>query len=1064
MTWDMSVTSVTLTGTASSKVSATLMSYEDGDKTAVLDVTTDFAVGDQIIIDGLRFTSFTAPSAADNLELEVNNDDVVSATDDKTITITVTLVAYYAMDEILWNGTADEVQDGSGNANHGVRLGTAQTVDPIPPTPPVTCRAGNIPLNLTDTVVDAVATPLDVDADIGDSGTIDFWYKANTAWNDGETRTLFDGTRDTGGGDSDFFLVKEGNGRLRFELERGNGGTIRVTTSTLSFPANEWHHVGVTWAFPIGRVRIYLDGSLAAERTGDNIVILDHDTLYIGDNRTDTNGRTRNSANGVIDEVYIHSVEGDAALIAADMNRTHACPGVLSHFAVVHDGLGINCQAEPVTIVAHDTLENPLVIGTTVPVVVTLTTSTNNGDWVSVISGNGVLTNFGNGQATYTFINESTVILDFKDTFVETVNINVSGGGAAESALEDPDLVFDRAGFNFLANGVKNTIGLQIAGKPSNFAPGAQVLELQAVRTNDDTGACEAALVGANTIDLAFECENPASCTARQVNINGTDIAGNNAGASPLSYTGVSLDFGDATDSTATFDMSYPDAGRIQLHARYNIPLEGGAPSGNLMLGASNEFVVRPFAFHITVPGNPVATNPTDPVFTSAGSDFTSSVRAVLWELADDTNNDGIADGHNDTVPSNNADLSLNLAALNYGQEIAVEQVSLGAQLDQPAGGTNPGLAGGTTITTFASGSGSSATTRYDEVGIIEINAAVADADYLGIGGAATANIAGRSGYVGRFIPDRFQVTANAPAFRDATAPWTCNFTYLEQEFGYQTDPVLTITALNTLGAVTQNYGGAFWKLTSQLTNRTYSDAAGTGSSLNWSTNGGPAVRAGEGDLDGIFTLTVSGDQLNYTKPASPEAPFDALVDINIPVGDLTDVPDGVCYDVDDNGVCDSFQISGITGTQLRFGRLVIQNAYGSELLALPAPMFSEYFQGTGTGFIVNGDDNCTSFAAADITLTNYQRNLDAGETAASISGSFVAGRSNLQLTKPAGGDGVYDGSVDVTVDLSTTGTNHPHLQFDWDGDGNHDNDPLGRATFGIYKGNTRHIYLRELY
>jgi len=50
-------------------------------------VTADFAAGDQITVADLGFTGFTDTSPADNLELEINDDDVVSATDDKTITV-----------------------------------------------------------------------------------------------------------------------------------------------------------------------------------------------------------------------------------------------------------------------------------------------------------------------------------------------------------------------------------------------------------------------------------------------------------------------------------------------------------------------------------------------------------------------------------------------------------------------------------------------------------------------------------------------------------------------------------------------------------------------------------------------------------------------------------------------------------------------------------------------------------------------------------------------------------------------------------------------------------------
>jgi len=87
MTWDTSITSVTIGGAAAGKVSGTLLAYEDGNRTLVLDVTSNFVAGDQITVSDPNFTNFSAPSAADNLELEVNNDNVVTDTDAKTITV-----------------------------------------------------------------------------------------------------------------------------------------------------------------------------------------------------------------------------------------------------------------------------------------------------------------------------------------------------------------------------------------------------------------------------------------------------------------------------------------------------------------------------------------------------------------------------------------------------------------------------------------------------------------------------------------------------------------------------------------------------------------------------------------------------------------------------------------------------------------------------------------------------------------------------------------------------------------------------------------------------------------
>src|SRR5207247_3057930 len=71
MTWNTALTTATLTGGAASKLSPTV-SYEDGGKTLVLNVTSNFAGSDQFVVSGLQYTSFTAPSAAASLQLVIS--------------------------------------------------------------------------------------------------------------------------------------------------------------------------------------------------------------------------------------------------------------------------------------------------------------------------------------------------------------------------------------------------------------------------------------------------------------------------------------------------------------------------------------------------------------------------------------------------------------------------------------------------------------------------------------------------------------------------------------------------------------------------------------------------------------------------------------------------------------------------------------------------------------------------------------------------------------------------------------------------------------------------------
>jgi hypothetical protein len=87
MTWDATDTEATISGTGASKVSDTV-TYEDGNATLVIDVTSDFAVEESITVSDLKFANFTAASATDNLELDIDNDSNADATDSSTIRIT----------------------------------------------------------------------------------------------------------------------------------------------------------------------------------------------------------------------------------------------------------------------------------------------------------------------------------------------------------------------------------------------------------------------------------------------------------------------------------------------------------------------------------------------------------------------------------------------------------------------------------------------------------------------------------------------------------------------------------------------------------------------------------------------------------------------------------------------------------------------------------------------------------------------------------------------------------------------------------------------------------------
>ena len=315
-------------------------------------------------------------------------------------------------------------------------------------------------------------------------------------------------------------------------------------------------------------------------------------------------------------------------------------------------------------------------------------------------------------------------------------------------------------------------------------------------------------------------------------------------------------------------------------------------------------------------------------------------------------------------------------------------------------------------------------------------------------GNAAVSQITGSSGF-GRFIPARFAVTGNTPTFANA-----CNssFTYLGQAFPYLVDPVWTLSALNQSGAVTLNYGGDYWNLGSNLSGRSYTSQVTTASTLSVSS-AGMVNWSGTADADGIGEVALQDEELTYSRPADPEAPFLADIDLDLSAGDLTDA-DGVCHDPDTDGACDGFSMASISGGEFRYGRMLLQNTFGPETRPQTVPLRTEYFN--GQGFVINTEDICTEAILANLQLDDGEADdLDASEVAAidadTSDNSLSGGVDNdLTLSPPVSGD---SGSIGLTYDLDAAG-------LGWLKPGG--NNPTANATFGIFRGNERMIYMRE--
>jgi MSHA biogenesis protein MshQ len=392
------------------------------------------------------------------------------------------------------------------------------------------------------------------------------------------------------------------------------------------------------------------------------------------------------------------------------------------------------------------------------------------------------------------------------------------------------------------------------------------------------------------------------------------------------------------------------------------------------------------------------------------------------------------------------------------------------AVLSTCAGGApcTAGVGALTIDTTHASGQLTANAVAYSEVGSFALQ--LVDSVFASIDAADGSTLAERTIQssvinVGRFVPDHFVVSLNAPRFQAACAAGS--FTYVGQAFGYSAAPVITVTAKDANNNTTTFYDGAWWRVSNAtVTGKTY--AAVTGALDTSGISGVDPAIAPSGV--GVGTLTFSsGTGLLFSRTAIAD-PFDANISLSINVIDA----DGIVASANPVVFGAGGGIPFDSGASMRYGRIRVGTAVGSELVDLPVAMTAEYYAGANAGFISNGVDLCTT--GVSIAFSGYTKNLGAGETCVRDSGSPggsgsgcaaaaavgqryneppVLGDFNLRLAAPGIGN---QGSVVITATVPTW------LRYDWNTATPGDENPSGQATFGIFGGESRQIYTRELY
>jgi len=698
----------------------------------------------------------------------------------------------------------------------------------------------------------------------------------------------------------------------------------------------------------------------------------------------------------------------------------------LDHFRITPATLSAStCLPNAITIIAEDSANNPVIDYINQ---IDITTSTNNGNW-SINNADNTLTpvvdNNDDGAVNYTFVitDAGEIVLDLSNTHAETLTITVSDPVAGISSTSVA-ITFSRNIFIITEDPI------QIAGRP-------QAMTI-AMWTDDTAGSGNCGIdsgYNSNTQILEASIDRAGVlATAADPSIGAVTIPDGPATAS------LTLDF-SLTPGQASFNLDTTDVGQ------YALTLEDTTLvySDTVITGTSAVLTVEPFGLAVTniVAGatvNPGANTPAGAIFTTAGLNFSATVASVLWDAADDTDNDGVLDTgvyyDNAVAPSYAWDTTLSVSPAGF----------------TPATGVPGTLNNGAILAAeFAVGSVTIIDLQYTEVGSFTLLTQAFD--FLG---DLAADIVGDPIIIGRFIPAFFQLmVTNNGALEN-----TCLvYTYIGEDFGYSTPPAFTVSAMNALAipTVTQNYRDGYVKLNaSSITVDVSTDTSVVGTDLmplNVSFTSAPMIFTANND--GTVDYTFGADNirygpdsvlLDYSKEANSEIiPF---------TGDL----DPVLTQVSDGEVTTAFAVAfDLIGNQLRFGRIRMNNVFGSELIDLAMPMFIEYLEPSGI-YVINTDDNCTTVADSDLVIID-NLSVPGSSTVTVTNPTAIGGDLGVTLTAPGAG---IDGDINVSPDLVLS--LDKWLRYDWNNTGQFDADPNATATFGIYSGNPVNIYIQQIY
>ncbi|MBF0220525.1 MAG: hypothetical protein HQL49_13505 [Gammaproteobacteria bacterium] len=455
----------------------------------------------------------------------------------------------------------------------------------------------------------------------------------------------------------------------------------------------------------------------------------------------------------------------------------------------------------------------------------------------------------------------------------------------------------------------------------------------------------------------------------------------------------------------ANVNFNYQDAGIIRIAATITITRHGESSS---YVVTSNDFLVKPAGLCLQSSDPNAACLSGDAScsrFIAAGTLFPLTLKAVSWQ----------SDSESGT------DLCDNPVTANF-----IGSVTLGHALHAPATGTS-GLLGLNSATISQNGT-TTFNQSWSEVGVINLSA---NATYHG------DTVSGTLPLVGRFTPNSFSVTTlDEGEFASHSRGWH----YLGETFTFgATSPAFTITAVNAQGGTTANYRNDFLFLDSHEITLSYPATDLTATDSNGSLFPLTTLAATPtlvAHHNGTLTLTLGSDSFTYQHHYGRVEPFNS--DLTITLTTIQETHDNINY----SGTVTATPLL----TPLRFGRALLRDAFGPLTTGVTSaiPFEVEYWQG---GEFHSAGAEGTTLASSLLTATD-------GNHLTIISETITYGAS-FHITA-AGSAGTFSFELNLGSSLN-------HLQYDWNNNGAHDDNPTASLVLGeLFRGNHRFIYLQE--